>query len=217
VSETPQTRSVKIGADERTGWSSERPRRDGETGGRPVDVAVRCRILTFEHRMRYSPGSLLIVSGTAAVDPSGWAARVVEESSAVLSLAKIRALLAGRVAEEAIEDQAHKLLYTAVTKRLREGQSVVVPLEGFDEDSVEGRREFARVAHSLRRPRHLILLDSGKDEVAEDEERKGLDEMRRLLDTGALGEESFQTAMRLGGATRSELKKIVFRPPPKDD
>ena len=97
MSETPQTRSVKIGADERTGWSSERPRREGERE-RPVDVSVRCRILRFEHRMRYSPGSLLVVAGTAAGDPSGWAQRVVEDSSALISAAKVRALLAGRVA-----------------------------------------------------------------------------------------------------------------------
>lgn len=217
MSETPQTRSVKIGADERTGWSSERPRRDGETGGRPVDVSVRCRILRFEHRMRYSPGSLLIIAGTAASDPAGWAQKVVEDASAVISPAKVRALLAGRVAAEELEDRANQLLQTAVSKRLSEGQSVVVPFDRFDEASGEARREFARVAHGLRRPRHLILLDSGKDEPSSDDDRKGLDELRRLLDTGALGDESFQTALRLSRVNRSELKKIVFRPAPKND
>lgn len=213
--ETPQSRSVKIDADERLGWSSERPRREGGPA-RPVDVSVRCRVLPFEHRLRYSPGSLVIIVGTAQSDPVAFAERTVEERSAVISLSRVQALLAGRVPEEEIEDRSHQLLYTAVLKRLREGQSVVVPLEGFDTDAREGRREFARAAHGLRRPRHVILLDAGRNEVA-DEERKDLDDFRHALDAGDLGAEGFQTALRLGGANRQELKRIVFRPPPQDD
>jgi len=34
---------------------------------------------------------------------------------------------------------------------------------------------------------------------------------------GELGEEGFQTALRLGGGSVNELKRILFRPPPKDD
>jgi hypothetical protein len=32
-----------------------------------------------------------------------------------------------------------------------------------------------------------------------------------------LGEEGFQTALRLGGNTASEVKRILFRPPPRED
>ncbi len=38
-----------------------------------------------------------------------------------------------------------------------------------------------------------------------------------MLDAGELGEEGIQTVMRLGGTTITELKRIVFRPAPKDD
>jgi hypothetical protein len=44
-----------------------------------------------------------------------------------------------------------------------------------------------------------------------------LNDVRRALDAGELGEEGFQTAMRLGGASIGELKRIVFRPPPRED
>ena len=44
VSEKPAARSVKISADERTGWSSERPRANGAPP-RPVDISVRSRVL----------------------------------------------------------------------------------------------------------------------------------------------------------------------------
>jgi hypothetical protein len=205
-------RSVKIGSDERTGWSSERPRRDGAPP-RPVDVSTRCRVLAPTDRMRYSPGSLVIVVGTAASQPAQFADRVVEERGAALSLVRVRQLLAGRVDENDIESRAHQLLTAAVSKRLQASQSVVVPIEGFD---AAERERYVRLAHGLKRPRHLILLDSPRDQVADDE-REPLNELRRALDAGEVGLEGFQTALRLGGPALSEFKRIVFARPPRDD
>ena len=54
----PPARSVKISEDERTGWSSDRPRRDGAPP-RPANLTVHCRVLAPADRLRYSPGSLL--------------------------------------------------------------------------------------------------------------------------------------------------------------
>jgi predicted kinase len=210
--ENPQARSVKIGADERTGWSSERPRAGGDTP-RPADISGRCRVLAPAFRLRYSPGSLLVIVGSAATGPVRFADRVVEERGASISLARVRALLSGRVSEQEIDARAHELHAAAVGKRLQAGETVVVPLEGF---SREDRERFTRLAHSLRRPRHVILLDASRDEVP-DEERRELDDMRRALDAGELGSEGFQTALRLGGKAREELKKIVFQPPPRED
>jgi hypothetical protein len=205
-------RSVKIGSDERTGWSSERPRRDGAPP-RPADVSVRSRILRPSDRLRYSPGSLLLIVGAAASEPDRFAERVVEESGAVLSLAKVHALLAGRVPAEQIEARARELLDVAVLKRLKAGQSVVLAVEGFDSSE---RERLVRLAHGERRPRHLILIETSRDQVLE-EERPGLDELRRALDAGELGGEGFQTVLRLGGNSLTELKRIVFRRPPQED
>ena len=44
-----------------------------------------------------------------------------------------------------------------------------------------------------------------------------LNELRRRLDAGELGAEGFDTALRLGGDSIGELKRIVFRPAPRDD
>jgi predicted kinase len=207
----PPARSVKIGADERTGWSSERPRRDAGPP-RPPDVSVRCRVLAPTDRMRYSPGSLVVVVGAPATEAAAFADRVVQERGAVLSLARVRALLAGRVAEAEIEPRAHELLAAAVRKRLQAGQSVVVPVETLD----AGEREtFVRLAHGLQRPRHLILVEAPRDRVQEDE--RMLDELRRALGAGELGQEGFQTALRLSGPALAELKRVVFaRRPPED-
>jgi hypothetical protein len=210
--DNPSARSVKIGADERTGWSSERPR--AQSGPpRPPDISGRCRVLRPSYRMRYSPGSLVVIVGAEATAPAKFAERVIEERGVVLAPERVRALLAGKVAAEEIDERARELLRTAVTKRLQERQSVVVPLDGFDRDE---REALARIAHGLRRGRHLVLLDAGREEST-DEERPALDELRNQLDSGGLGQEGFETAMRLSAAARAELKRIVFAPPPRDD
>ena len=210
---TPSSsRSVKIPADERTGWSSERPRREG-VPPRPVDVSVRSRVLRPSDRLRYSPGSLLLVVGAKASDLDRLLERWIEERGVTFSLAKVRGLLAGRVPEEQIEARAHELLDAAVSKRIQAGQTVVVALETLDEDE---RRHFVQIAHGHRRPRHLLLVETSRDQVR-DEERPPLDELRRTLDAGELGAEGFHTALRLAGSALAELNRIVFRPAPQDD
>ena len=73
-----------------------------------------------------------------------------------------------------------------------------------------------RLAHGLKRPRHLILLETPREQVPE-EQRATLNELRRALDAGDVGQEGFQTALRLGGNSIAELKRIVFQPPPRED
>jgi len=202
---------VGVGSDERLGWSSERPRRDGAP--RPVDVSVRSRVLRPSERVRYSPGSLLLIVGAAAAEPHSFAERVVEERGAVLSLAKVRSLLAGRGAATELEPRSVELRDAAIQKRLAAGQSVVVAIDGFDASE---RERLVRLAHGQRRPRHLILIETSRDQVL-DEERPGLDDLRRALNADQLGQEGFQTAMRLGGPSLTEFKRIVFQHPPRED
>jgi predicted kinase len=206
------SRSVKIAADERTGWSSERPRREG-TPPRPVDVSVRSRVLRPSDRLRYSPGSLLLVVGAKASAPDQFLERALEERGVAFSLAKVRGLLAGRVPDDQIDARAPELLDAAVLKRLKAGQTVVVATESLDPAE---RRRYVELAHSHRRPRHLLLIETPRDQVLDDE-RPQLDDLRRTLDAGELGAEGFHTALRLAGSALSELKRIVFRPPPRED
>jgi hypothetical protein len=208
----PSARSVKIGADERTGWSSDRPRREG-SAPRPIDISTRCRVLRPTDRMRYSPGSLVVVVSASAAEREAFINRVIEEKGAIFTLAKVRGLIEGRVPAEELDARAAELQEAAVTKRLEAGETVVVGAEGL---GAEERDRWARIAHGFRRPRHVILLETGKDQVDE-EDALPLNELRTALDSGELGAEGFQTAMRLGGASIGELKRIVFRSPPRDD
>lgn len=214
MSTPPQTRSVKISDDERGGWSSDRPRRDGESSApKPRDISVRTRVLEPAFRLRYTPGSLLLIASGSTDQAEQFANRVLEEKNAMLSMAKVRRLLAGKVAEEEIESRAAQLLDAAITKRLQGSDSTVVVL---DTVSPEEREPLLRAAAALRRPRHLILLEAPRDAVS-DEDRLVLNDLRKALDDGDVGSEGIQTALRLGGATLADTKKIVFRPPPADD
>lgn len=208
-------RSVKIGDNERGGWSSDRPRRAGEADRPPrkQDVSVRGRVLSPTDRMRYNPGSLLVIACADKALRDKFAKRVVEEQSTIFSLDKVRALLAGKVPAEALDEKAQALLDAAVAKRFAAGASVVVPLESLE---AEERERYVRLAAAHRRARHILLIEAGKDSVAE-EDRAALTDLRNRLDAGQLGEEGFMTSLRLSGRIVDELKKIIFAPPPSDD
>ncbi len=208
----PPTRSVKISDDERGGWSSDRPRRDGAPP-RPADVSVRNRTLAPAEDLRYSPGSLLLIVSASTPERDRFAERLIENQSSLLSLGKVRGLLAGRVAEEDVESRATQLLDAAVLKRLDANETVVIPVEGLEADE---RERYVRMAAALKRPRHLILLEVGRDQV-EDEDRVALNELRRRLDAGELGADGFHTALRLGGQSVGALRRIVFKPLPRED
>ncbi len=208
----PPARSVKISEDERTGWSSDRPRRDGAPP-RPLDLTVHCRVLTPADRLRYSPGSLLVVVCASHAERDRFLARLIEDRASLLSLDKVRTLLAGRVAEQELDARAGELLLAAVSKRLENRETVVLGADGV---SAAEREQFVRMAAALKRPRHLILLETAREHVR-DEDHAALNELRRALDTGELGSEGFQTALRLGGGSAAEVKRILFRPPPRED
>ena len=211
MADPPSTRSVKIGDDERGGWSSDRPRRDGPS--RPPNISVRCRVLSPSEQLRYSPGSLLVIASADADARDSFAERLIESSPSLLSLDKVRRLLEGRVGAEEIEARAEELLDAAARKRLEANETVVVPTSGLDPAE---RERLARLAAGARRPRHLILLEVGRD-LVDEEDRPALNELRRRLDAGELGAEGFQTALRLSGQAASEVKRIVFAPEPRDE
>lgn len=212
MAENPSIRSVKIDADERGGWSSDRPRREGAPKPK-ADVTVRCQLLRPSDRLRYSPGSMLVIVSGSPPEAEAFAQRVLESRGALLSAQKVRGLLTGRVPDEELESRAAELLGVAVLKRLEADETAVVAAQTLDADE---RERYVRAAASFRRPRHLILLETAPDQVAE-EARATLNDLRRRLDAGELGAEGFHTALRLGGAARDEVKRIVFQPPPADD
>ncbi len=160
--------------------------------------------------MRYTPGSLLLIVSASVIERDRFTDRLIEDKSALLSLDKVRALLAGRVDEDQIEDMAGELLHAAIKRRLTAGDTVVVALETL---TPEEREPILRTATENKRPRHVIFLDT----KVPDENRPAHDALRKGLEAGDLGAEGVQTAMRLGGSAITDLRIIVFRRAPKQD
>lgn len=163
--------------------------------------------------VRYSPGSLLLVASAVAGEGDRFAQRLIEDRAALLSLDKVRKLLAGRVPDDELESRATELLDAAVRKRFEAGESVAIVTEGI---SPEERERYVRAAAGFKRPCHLILIETTRDAVDESD-RPALNDLRKTLDAGGLGAEGFNTALRVGSSSAGEIKRIVFRPPPRDD
>lgn len=205
-------RSVKIGDDERLGWSSERPRREGGPS-RPVDISTRNRVLKPSEELMYSPGSLVVVVSSAPGEAESFANRLVQQKSALLSMNKVRALLQGRVGDDELEARAQELLTNAVAKRLEASDTVVVIAETLD---AEEREPFVRLAATIGRPRHLILFEPAGADLDEDG-AAALSDLRRRLTAAELGQEGFQTSLRLAGSAIGEVKRLDFQRPARDD
>jgi predicted kinase len=205
-------RSVKISDDERLGWSSERPRREGGPQ-RPADISTRNRVLRPSEELLYSPGSLVVVASSAPADADAFVNRLVHNKGALFSMSKVRSLLDGRVSEAELEPRAQELLTSAITKRLEAGDTVVLVAETLDADE---REPFVRLAAAAGRPRHLVLFEPAGVDLDEDG-KAALSDLRRRLTAGEMGQEGFQTSLRLAGSTIGEVKRLDFQRPSRDD
>jgi len=57
----------------------------------PADLTVHCRVLAPGDRLRYSPGSLLIVASASLDERDRFLTRLIEDRASMLSLGKVRA------------------------------------------------------------------------------------------------------------------------------
>jgi hypothetical protein len=212
MEQSSRPRSVKIGDEERLGWSSERPRREGGPA-RPADISTRNRVLRPGEELLYSPGSLLVIVATDPGAAEAFVNRFVASKGAIMSMNKVRGLLRGRVADEELDERAGELLANAVAKRLESSDTVVLVTESL---APEEREPFVRMAASVGRPRHIMLFEPTGVELS-DEDRTTLGDLRRRLTAAELGEEGFQTSLRLAGSSIGEVRRLDFQRPARDD
>ena len=192
-------RSVKIGADERTGWSSDRPQRT--TGGRPPRPQGRALVLSAGDVLSFPAGSLVVFTGADPVTVHRLVGRLLPRSTAVSYDALARAV-AAKVDAEQVGPVTLKLLAKNVGERLAAGQNVVIETAELRSDL---RRDLAALA-----PRsagsHLVVLDSGRKAVAVDERFEALRTLAADARSGEIGVEGFSTVVVLG---RSDLDKVT--------
>jgi hypothetical protein len=192
-------RSVKIGADEKSGWSSDRPHRT--TGGRPPRPSGRAKVLAAGDSLSFPEGSLVVFTGSDPVTLHRLVGRLLPRP-AVISYDQLARAVATKVGPDEVAAVTMKLIAKPVGERLAEGRAVVIETADLASDV---RRGLAALA-SPRVGSHLVVLDSGRKAVADDERFETLSALAADARSGEIGVEGFSTVVILG---RSDVDKVT--------
>jgi hypothetical protein len=198
-------RSVKIGADERTGWSSERPQRASSGRGRPPRPAGRALAVAPSDTLSFPSGSLVVFTGADAVTVHRLVARLLPRP-ALISYDTLARAVAEKVPSEQVGEVTLRLVAKRVAERQAEGQATVVETADL---STELRTALAALA-DRRAGSHLVVLDSGRKAVGDDERFEALRAVVAGARSGEIGAEGFATAMVLGRVDLDKVTGIEF-------
>jgi hypothetical protein len=197
-------RSVKIGADERTGWSSDRPRGERTTsgrGGRPPKPQGRAKTVAASDVLSFPSGSLVLFTGADATTVHRLVGRLLPRP-AVIAYDPVARAVTEKVGAEQAPALTLQLVGKAVKERLGAGQSVVLETSDL---STEVRTGLAALA-APPAGSHLVVLESGRKAVGDDERFEVLRTLANDARSGEIGSEGFSTAVVLG---RSDLDKVT--------
>lgn len=201
-------RSVKIGADERTGWSSERPRREGtgaNAGRRPPKPAGKALNVAASDTLSFPQGSLVIFTGADAVVVHRLVARMLPKP-ALISYDTLAQAVAEKVPAERVEEVTLQLVGKRVAERREAGQATVVETGDL---GTELRTKLAALS-DRRGGAHLVVLDSGRKAVGDEERFEALRAVVAGARSGEIGAEGFSTAMVLGRVDLDKVTGIEF-------
>lgn len=197
-------RRIVIGPEERSGWSSERPRE-----GRKAHSQNRARVLSPAAELYYAPRSLLVVCSATPEIRLKFLQRFFSAQQ-IISQRRIEAFLGGSVDSKDLGAAAKQLMHAAISRRLQAGQSTVIaPLELF----VDEREDLTKIAHQYKRTAHLIVLDAGRQAVGDENLFAQLAALRAAARSGEVGSEGFRTALVLGRADVDRLQAVFFIDP----
>jgi hypothetical protein len=194
-------RSIKIGADEKTGWSSDRPQRTTSGGGRPPRPAGRSLTIKPSDALSFPAGSLVLFTGADAVTLHRFVGRLLPKPT-VISYDQLARAVAGKVAAEQVAAITLKLIAKPIAERLGAGEAVVI-------ETVDLSSELRRSLAALSGPptgSHLVVLDAGRKAVDDDARFDELQAVTTQARSGEIGVEGFSTAVVLG---RSDLDKVT--------
>ena len=198
-------RSVKIGADERTGWSSERPQRASSGPGRPPRPAGRALAVAPSDTLSFPSGGLVVFTGADAVTVHRLVARLLPRP-ALISYDALARAVAEKVPPEHVGEVTLRLVGKRVAERQAEGQATVIETGRL---STELRASLAALA-DRRTGSHLVVLDAGRKTVGDDERFEQLRDVVARARNGEIGAEGFSTATVLGRADLDKVTAIEF-------
>jgi hypothetical protein len=199
ASNDSSVRSVKIGADERTGWSSDRPQRAG--AGRPPRPQGRAMVLAAADALSFPAGSLVVFTGADPVTLHRFVARLLPRPTVIL-YDQLHNAVAEKVGADAASEATLKLIAKPVGERLGAGQAVVIETADLTSDTRRGLTALA----GPRAGSHLVLLDSGRKAVDDEARFEQLRAIATDARSGEIGVEGFSTVVVLG---RSDLDKVT--------
>ena len=200
-------RSVKIGADETSGWSSDRPRRAAGSG-RPPRPSGRAMVLAAGDALSFPNGSLVLFTGADATTLHRFAARLLPRPMLV-SYDQLARAVAAKVEADKVPAITLQLLSKAVRERLAEGQAVVVETTDL---SSELRTALAALAGPPAGS-HLVVLDSGRKAVGDDARFEELRAVATQARSGEIGSEGFSTVVVLGRSDLDKVTEVEFTQP----
>jgi hypothetical protein len=201
-------RSVKIGADERTGWSSERPERKSSGPGRPPRPAGKALTVKASDTLSFPNASLVVFTGADPITVHRLVARMLPKP-ALISYDTLARAVAEKVPAERVGEVTLQLVAKRVNERRAEGQATVIETGDL---STELRTALAALA-DRRAGSHLVVLDSGRKAVDDDER---FDQLRTVVTgarSGEIGSEGFSTVMVLGRVDLDKVTGIEFVAP----
>lgn len=193
-------RSVKIGSEESTGWSSDRPIRAG--AGRPPRPQGRAMVRAASDQLSFPSGSLVVFTGADPVAVHRLVGRLLPRPT-VIPYDQLARAVAEKVGPDDVAAVTMRLVAKAATERLAEGQPVVIETA---ELSSELRTALAKLAAGPGIGSHLVVLDSGRKSVADDERFETLRALATAARSGDIGSEGFSTVVVLG---RSDVDKVT--------
>jgi hypothetical protein len=195
-----QVRSIKIGADEKTGWSSDRPHRAAGKG-RPPRPQGRAMVLSAGDALSFPAASLVLFTGADPITLHRFVGRLLPRPM-LINYDQLARAVAEKVPAEKVAAITLQMIGKRVGERLAEGHAVVIETADLTSDV---RRALAGLAGPPAGS-HLVVLDSGRKAVGDEERFEALRAVSTAARSGEIGSEGFSTVVVLG---RSDLDKVT--------
>jgi hypothetical protein len=197
-------RSIKIGADEKSGWSSDRPHRAAGKG-RPPRPQGRAMVLSAGDALSFPTGSLVLFTGADPVTLHRFVGRLLPRPM-VINYDQLARAVATKVPAEKVAAITLQLVGKRIGERLAEGQAVVI-------ETADGTSDLRRAIAALAGPpagSHLVVLDSGRKAVADEQRFEALRALATQARSGEIGSEGFSTVVVLGRLDLDQVTEVEF-------
>jgi hypothetical protein len=199
-------RSVKIGADEKSGWSSDRPQRTTAAGGgRPPRPSGRAMVLSASDQLSFPNGSLVLFTGADPVVLHRLVGRLLPRPT-VLSYDPLARAVAAKVPAEKVAAMTLQMVSKAVRERLAEGLPMVIETTDLSSELRTGLAALAGPPAGS----HLVVLDSGRKAVPDEERFEALRTLATQARSGEIGSEGFSTVVVLGRSDLDTVTEVEF-------